>query len=314
MPRLGNLQRIDPRDVWDHEATDFTPWLSERIEMLGDVLNLELELVQRESRVGDFSVDLLARDLGRNGFVVIENQLEATDHTHLGQLLTYAAGTNAGSVIWLCRAFREEHRQALDWLNEHCRDVDFFGVVVEVLRIDDSAPAVNFRPVAFPNDWSRRSQEVAKSSELSERAQAYQEFFERLLERLRTQHDFTRARKGQPQNWYAFASGHTGYKYGLSFARGGQVRVDLYIDTGDGDKNLEAFERLIDEQETLDREFDESLQWERLEESRACRIATYRDGSIEDSDEELEEYLDWGIDQLLRFKDVFGGRLDALPS
>lgn len=312
MTTLGTLRRLDPRSVWTHEAIDFTPWLAEHIEKLGDAVGLELELVRRESSVGDFSVDLLARDLGRNQLVVIENQLEATDHSHLGQLLTYAAGTDAGGVIWICRKFREEHRQALDWLNEHCRDVNFFGIVVEILQIDGSNPAVNFRPVAFPNDWTRRSQQVVESGELSERMQAYQTFFQRLLDRLREEHNFTGARKGQPQSWYQFSSGHRGFKYAVSYARGAKIRAELYIDTGVGEENIAAFEALLIQKDTIEQEIGEALCWERLEGSRACRIATYRDGSIDESDDEIELYLDWTIERMLRLKQVFDGRLRVL--
>jgi len=111
------LERIDPRNVWRHEALDFTPWLVEHIDLLGQVLGLELEVVGREHAVGAFSVDIKARDVGRNKIVIIENQLEQTDHTHLGQLITYAAGLEAEVVIWVSRETREEHRRALDWLN-----------------------------------------------------------------------------------------------------------------------------------------------------------------------------------------------------
>ncbi len=185
--------------------------------------------------------------------------------------------------------------------------------MLEVLQIDDSAPAANFRPIAFPNDWTRRSQEAAKSSELSERAKAYQEFFQRLLDHLREEHRFTGARKGLPQNWYSFSSGHSGFNYGVSFARGGEIRAEIYVDTGEGDENLEIFETFQAEREAIEHEFGEPLRWERLDNSRGCRIAMYRDGSIEDSDEELEEYLKWATDRMLRFKKVFDGRLSRLP-
>src|SRR5258708_2074728 len=202
---LGKLQRVDPRAVWKQEAHDFTPWFAENIEMLGEVLGLELEVVHREADVGDFSLDILARDLGRDRLVVIENQLEPTDHSHLGQLITYAAGLEASVVIWVSREFREEHRQALDWLNRgDGATTEYFGVVIELLQVDESKPAVNFRLVASPNNWSRESKRSPGIDEVSGKRSSYQEFFQLLIDELREKHRFTNAKAGQPQNWYSF--------------------------------------------------------------------------------------------------------------
>ena len=309
MNELGSLKRLDPRSIWAMEARDFTPWLAENLERLGEALGVELELVEKESPVGSFSADILAKDLGTGRTVVIENQLEPTDHGHLGQLITYAAGLDASVVVWVCRELREEHRQALDWLNRgHGAATDFFGVVVELLQIDDSKPAANFRPVAFPNDWTRR-QVSGPQNELTSKQQRYKQFFQRLIDELRETHRFTNARAGQPQSWYSFSSGVNGFTYGVSFAIGGRVRTELYIDTGDGDQNRTAFDRLKDDSETIHKKIDQPLEWEPLDGKRACRIALYRDGMIDDSDEKLEEYQSWAVKHILRFKEAFGERL-----
>ncbi len=313
MPDLGTLKRIDPRTVWPREAQDFTPWLAAHIEHLGEALGLELELVDQESPVGDFSADILARDLGTGRPVVVENQLEPTDHSHLGQLITYAAGLEAGVVIWVCRELREEHRQALDWLNRgHGTTTEFFGVVVELLQIDGSKPAVNFRPVAFPNDWSRRSATATRGGNLTSKQQRYQQFFQQLIDELREEHRFTNARAGQPQNWYSFSSGARGFTYGVSFASGGRVRAELYIDTGDAEDNEAAFKSLHDAREDIEKEIGESLEWEALEGKRASRVAAYRDGAIEDPDEKLEQYRAWAVERMLLFQKVFGPRIQKL--
>lgn len=306
MADLGQLSRIDPREVWKGEATDFTPWLAANLDRLAEVLGIELELTQREASVGSFSVDLVARDLGRDRVVIIENQLEPTDHTHLGQIITYAAGLEAGVVIWISREFREEHRQALDWLNRvHEGHTEFFGVLLELLRVDHSKPAVNFRLVAFPNQWSRSAATKA-NTEISTKQAAYQQFFQQVLDELRQKHKFTNARAAQPQNWYSFSSGVRGFSWGLSFALGGRVRAELYIDTPDAEQNEELLNHLMKNRAAIEKDFGEPLAWERLDEKRACRVACYRPGTIEESSEKLEEIHSWAVDRLLRFKRVVG--------
>jgi len=313
MNKLGKLQRVDPRTIWKHEAHDFTPWLVDNIDMLSEVLGIELEVVEREAEVGEFSLDILARDLGRDRKVVIENQLEPTNHSHLGQLITYAAGHEAGVVIWISREFREEHRQALDWLNRgDDATTEYFGIVIELLQVDDSKPAVNFRLVASPNDWSRQAKKSSSSDELSSKRTAYQAFFQALIDELRQKHGFTNAKAGQPQNWYSFSSGTGGFTYGMSFAQSGDLRSEIYIDVGDGPTNKAAFDSLFSDKDALETAFGGPLKWERLDARRGCRIACYTAGSIEDSDDQKELHRKWAIDQLLRFKKVFGPRLPAL--
>ena len=316
MTGLSEIERVDLRDIWPNEATDFTPWLGEHTSELGEALGLELEVQAQEAPVGGYSLDILARDLGRNRPVIIENQLEGTDHDHLGKLLTYASGYDSNVVVWIAREFRDEHRQALDWLNQRTdEDTEFFGVVVQLWKIDDSRPAVNFNLVSTPNEWRKENVSAGKSRDVgtSARGERYQIFFQGLIDSLREDHDFTRARKGQPQNRYSFSAGH-GQRvgYNASFAGGGRARVEAYIDNGDKDWNERLFDELEGQKDAIETELQEPLEWERLDNRRACRISVVRTGTIDDDQETLEEIRDWMIERLLKFKRVFGPRLDEL--
>ncbi|EHY9871109.1 DUF4268 domain-containing protein [Vibrio vulnificus] len=306
---FGELKKVPLREIWAHEALDFTPWLAENIEVLGDVVGLELELVQEEASVGSFSLDILAKDLGSAEHVIIENQFAQTDHDHLGKLLTYAAGFDASFVIWVAETIREEHRQALDWLNQRTdNQTQFFAVVVEVIKIDDSKPAFNLKPVVFPNEWQKGKSATKSVQKVSAKSERYREYFQGLIDDLRTEHRYTSAKAGQPQNWYSFASGITGITYGANFCQGNKVRTELYIDLGDAEQNESCLNHLLESKSEIESEFGSALSWEPIDGKRASRVAVYRDGSILDSSA-LSEVKLWHIDNLLKFKLLFGSRL-----
>jgi hypothetical protein len=311
MKPVTKLQRLSLRTIWPKEASDFTPWLAENIRDLGEALGMDLELEAKEASVGDFSLDLLAKDLATGRIVVVENQLTQTDHNHLGKLLTYAAGFGASVVVWLAEAIREEHRQTLEWLNQRTdTETEFFGVVVEVLQIDNSRPAYNFRPVVFPNEWgkSRRTHPVAG---ISSRAEAYRQYYQPLIDELREKHKFTGARIAQPQSWYSFSSGVSGTHINAVFAGNETARVELYIDLGDSEANKSLFDWLRGQKDSIEKACGFSLEWERLDERRASRISVSRKGSIESTAAELEEIRRWQVERLLLFKKVFGPLVKA---
>lgn len=306
MKQLTKVRRLNLRDIWTKEASDFTPWLADNIRELGEVLGMDLELEAKEASVGEFSVDLLARDLGTNRPVVVENQLTQTNHDHLGKLLTYAAGFDASVVIWVAESIREEHRQTLEWLNQRTNaDTDFFGVVIEVLQIEDSKPAFNFKPVVFPNEWQKTKRSQAVGS-VSQRGEAYRQFFQPLIDELREKHKFTGARAAQPMNWYAFSAGISGIHISPVFTGDDKTRVEVYIDLRDAETNKALFDWLHGQKEVIEKACGFPLEWERLDTKRATRIAVYRNGSIDSSAEELEKIRKWQIDKLLIFKKVFG--------
>ena len=312
MVDLAKIERVDLREIWPNEAADFTPWLAteENLSQLGEALGLELELQEQEASVGAFSLDLLVRDIGNGRPVIIENQLTATDHTHLGQILTYAAGHDVGTIVWIAKEFRDEHRAALDYLNSRtAEDTDFFGVVVEVWKIDDSRPAPHFDPVVTPNEW--RKDRVGKQGDgrTSERNEKYREFFQSLIDTSREKHGF-KDRTAPRGNWFDTSSGFAGVLYRLTFSSSG-ARVEVYIDRGK-EWNKRLFDKLEGRKETIESKLGESLSWERLDNRAASRIAVYRPGTIGDDPERLDEIRKWMIERLLAFKGVFGPMLNEL--
>lgn len=310
---FGMLNKVGLREIWPHEASDFTPWLAENIDELGKALGMDLELIEQEASVGDFSLDILAKDLGTSRSVIVENQLTQTDHDHLGKLITYAAGFDASIVIWVSDSIREEHRQAMDWLNQRTdSETSFFGVVVEVIKIDDSKPAFNFKLVASPNEWQKNKKRQTQRTSVSTKGEKYQNYFQNLIDDLRDIHRFTSAKAGQPQNWYSFSSGVSGMTYGANFSQGGKARAELYIDLGDHEKNKYVFDQLFNMKGEIEDSLGQEISWERLDNKRASRLALYIDGSIEESDSELEKVKNWHIEQLLKLKAALGKKIGQL--
>lgn len=295
---LGRLARVEVREVWKHEAHDFTPWLLEHADVLGDALGLEIELENAEHPVGGFSLDLIGRDLGTGARIIVENQLEGTDHVHLGQVVTYAAGTDAAVVVWVATEFREEHRQAIDWLNEHTDDgIQLFGVQLGVVRIGDSPRAPLLEVVAQPNDWQRTVRSELARSEISERGQMYQKFWAAYLQEARTRHPEWPGiitRQPQPANWMGFSGPMRGTRMNPSFADSGRLRHELYIDARDHDLNRAVLGRFLDQRGTLESAYGAALAFEDLD-ARACRIAEYTDGSIDEVARHAD-FIEWFID------------------
>ena len=182
--KLGKLNKVDLREYWKHEAIDFTRWLAEpdNLDELGDEIGLDIELLQTEAGVGRFSADILAQEETTGRKIVIENQLETTDHSHLGQILTYAAGIEAEYIVWVVKEVRDEHKQAVDWLNEHTDEkLNFFLVRIELWRIGDSDPAPKFFVISRPNDWTKSVRGTTHDqSELSDTKLLQLEFWQQL--------------------------------------------------------------------------------------------------------------------------------------
>lgn len=213
---LGRLSRVELRNVWSSESGNFTPWLAqdENLTLLGEAIGLDLELEATEKDVGIFRADIVCKDTVADAWVLIENQIEPTNHAHLGQLLTYAAGLNAVTIVWIAERIRDEHRAALDWLNEVTNEnINFFGLEIELWQIGASMAAPKFNIVSQPNDWTRLVSESRKEAdEVTPVKQLQLEYWTAFREYLRQSGSFLKGRKPRPQHWYNFSIGRTGFR------------------------------------------------------------------------------------------------------
>jgi hypothetical protein len=302
---LGTLKKVPIQQIWTGEATAFTPWLANNLQCLGEKLGVELSHINTEASVGDFSADIIVRDLSSDSLVVIENQYGPSDHKHLGQVITYAAGLRANTIVWIAETIRPEHRIAIDLLNQGMKGtLKIFALEASVIQIDDSRPAFILEKICEP-DLEGMVSSASVGTALSEREQKYQAFFQKLIEELYNR-QFTRARKAQPQNWYTFSSENSNvFTYAVSFAQRRRVRTEIYISCGHAEMNKRIFDSLFAEKDAIETAMSEPLTWERLDEKRGSRIAIYRPGSIDASSEELEQIMQWAISSLERLKNVF---------
>jgi len=231
--QFGKLEKVPLRELWKGEASEFTPWLSQEdnIAELGDAIGIELELQQQEKNVGVFRADLLCKDVVSDHFVLIENQLERTDHTHLGQLMTYAAGLDAVTIIWIAKTFAEEHRAALDWLNNITDEtINFFGIEIEAFKIGDSQPAPKFNIIAKPNDWTRSVRISANSGKITDTKQLQLEFWESMKKHFEETGSILRCSKPSPQHWSSFSLGKSNFGMAaICSVRDNFIRVEVSI-------------------------------------------------------------------------------------
>ncbi len=308
---IGRIQEVNIREVWPNEASDFTPWLAENLEVLGEELGMVLELKGIEVPVGNYYLDILANEANRDAAVAIENQIAVTDNPHLGQLLTYAAGTKAKIVIWIATEFRDEHRAALDWLNEGTGEsLDFFGVEVGAIKISNSIPAPLFRLAAAPNHWSKKINSIP--SELTETQAKYVRFWKPLLEKLNREHEWNVMTENR-QSAYNAGSGLGFGQFGrtMRLTSEGEARVELVILAPSRSWNKAAFDLLIESKEQIEGEFGPMI-WERLDDYQSSRVGVSRKASVDGPEAELDEIRTWMIDNITRFTDVFRPHLEQI--
>jgi len=214
---LERLKKIDLRKAWKSEDQEFTPWLAgeENLELLGDTIGIELELVGREKDMGPFRADILCKNVEDDSWVLIENQIEKTDHKHLGQLMTYAAGLQAATIIWIASRFTEEHRKSLDWLNEITdKRFKFFGLEIELFQIGNSPYAPRFNVISMPNNWGKSVSQAAKniSESIESETKALQyKYWQQLVDFIKESGSKLKPQDPRPRHWQTFAVGRSGF-------------------------------------------------------------------------------------------------------
>ena len=314
--KLGNLEKISLREAWEDEARDFTPWLArdENIGLLGDTIGMELEVEAREKSIGPFKADILCKDTSDDHYVLIENQLERTNHTHLGQLLTYASGLHAVTIVWIANRFTDEHRSALDWLNEITGDdYRFFGLEIELWRIGDSPFAPKFNIIAKPNEWSAsitRSTSGLTSGELTETKRLQLDYWLKLWELIRGKDSQIRGTKARPQHWNNFSIGRSFFKLAAAVnTQKNFIRIEVYMR---GPYAKEYFDLLKLQQEKIEKELGFELEWQELPTRKASRIAIALDDANPSDRNDWGRQHQWILSNLEAFQNSFRHRIKDL--
>ena len=305
---IGKIERVPLRQVWPHEAHDLTTWLEENPDVLSDAVDFELTSVERERSAGAFSADLLGEDTnGRT--VVIENQLERSDHDHLGKLLTYVAFFDAGAAVWIVAEPRPEHVRAITWLNE-ASPADFFLLKIEGIRIAGSPPAPLLTRIVGPSAESRQVGEVKKDR--AERHELRHRFWTQFLEHARARTNLLSGLSPTDENWLGTGAGLSGLAFNANI-RQRDCRAELYIDRGTGrdDENMAIFNQLLAERSAIEEAFGSELDWQPLAGKRACRICKVYDGGYRDEERWEQVHADL-IDGVVRLDRVFRSRIARL--
>jgi len=301
MGSLDKLVAVDVRKHWPHE-TDFSKWLSEsdNLQSLGDEIGMDLALIGTEVAVGSFSVDILARDKGNDHKVVIENQFATTNHDHLGKIITYGAGHEAQTIVWIFESIREEHRRALDWLNEHTGEgVSLFGVELELWKIGSSDPAPRFNVVSRPNDWAKVVRRQATAEELSDGQQDQLAFWTGLKEYAAEHHPGMRLQTPRPQHWFDVSIGTSRAHVALTMNRPEQrLACELYIPD---DKELYA--ALLKGKASIEEKVGVKMEWRDLR--KACRIIQATQGFDIGNQAEQVTHYKWLLERATLFKQTF---------
>lgn len=302
--KLGKLEEVDIRELWKHEQYDFSEWLSknENIELLNNEIGLTLTDIQKEVFVGTYRCDLVAKDEATGIKVIIENQLEATNHDHLGKLITYASGLDANVVIWIVKEAREEHRSAIEWLNNKTtNELSFFLMEIRAYKIGDSLPAPKFVVVEKPNDFVKTVNTGVDSGELSNAQAERLIFWNRFNEVLISRNKPFNVRKATTDHWYSVALGTSEAHIEVTLVnKTNSIGIEVYIK-----ENKNLFDKLFNSSEEIENELGFSMEWMRLDHKKASRIICYIEGLDFDNLENYDKLMKRVIDKVIVVRNVF---------
>lgn len=300
---LSKLNKVELRDVWEHEALDFTNWLAqqENLDSLSEEIGVDIKLIKTEASVGKFSVDILAEEEASGRKIIIENQLEDTNHDHLGKIITYASGYDAEIIIWIVKGVRDEHQRAIEWLNEHTdENISFFLIKIELWQIEGSSPAPKFEIIVSPNEWAKAIKTNPTSNDLTDTKLQQLEFWNKFKNYVRENDTRIRLQTPRPQHWYDVSMGSSDGHVALTInSRENLIGCEVYIS-----KNKELFNFLHNQKEEIEKEVGEVIEW--VDAAVASRIKIKKSVSDIFSQSESENYFSWLYQKTVLFQKVFG--------
>ena len=302
--QIGMLEEVDIRELWKHEQYDFSNWLSEpeNIAYLNDILGLTLVDVNKEAYVGSYRCDIVAVDETDGTKVIIENQLEASNHDHLGKIITYASGLDAKVIVWIVKQAREEHRSAIEWLNNNTRSgISFFLIELHAYKIGDSLPAPMFEVIEQPNDFVKAAKTTTSSETMNKSQTERLEFWNLFNDAVVAHGKPFNIRKATPEHWYDVAIGNSNCHISITLVNSDSfIGIELYINE---DKGL--FDSLYEKKDEIETETGLSFEWQRLDNKKASRILHKIPGLNFENHANYDKLMDEVISKVIVMKDVF---------
>lgn len=302
--KIGKLTEVDVRDLWKHEQYDFSNWLAkeENIKLLDDEIGLTLMDINKEVYIGSYRCDLVAKDETTGQIVIIENQLEATNHDHLGKIITYAAGLDAKTIIWIVKEAREEHKAAIEWLNNNSsEEIGFFLIELHAYKINDSLPAPMFKVVEKPNNFTKTSKQNYSDKELNRSQNERLMFWEEFNTVIVAKGKPFSVRKPTTDHWYDVAIGTSEAHLAINLVnKENKIVLELYILDN---KNL--FDHIYEDKEKIENTLQMSFSWERLDGKKASRIKHDVLGLDFSDHSNYPQLMDECIEKILKMRDVF---------